>query len=255
MRLRPVIPQVARRLTQPASVGGLGPAGRHRHLPLDHAAQLTADGLRRPDRVPARALPARQPAAGDLDPVRRRHPPLPRRGAGDDRGSGGAEDGAPRGGPVAVGRPERSQDAQRHDRARAGGADAAAPARGDRTGGAGGVTQTTSSRLRRVPSTSSPAPAPATRRPADARPSSLPHPRQDDRQRDHDRRRRTGSRRLRLNPTGLTRQPTPLTSTSQSTPGLGARSGRGRRCPTAGTRGRPPGPAARPRSARTRRCG
>ena len=59
---------------------GPGAAARHRRHAGDLADPHPRRHLSRPARLPARALP-RQPARDLLvDPVRRRHPPLPRRG-------------------------------------------------------------------------------------------------------------------------------------------------------------------------------
>ena len=77
MRLRPVIRNVARRLNRPARVGGYDlPAGVV-VFPSIYLVQHRPDRVPGARRVPPGTLPRRQPAAGHLDPVRRRAASLP----------------------------------------------------------------------------------------------------------------------------------------------------------------------------------
>ena len=123
MRLRPVIRNVARRLAKPVTVAGYDlPAGvvvfPSIHL-VQHSEDVWDDAA---EFRPERFLGA-QPAARDVDPVRRRPAPLPGREPGDHRGGGGAQDRAAAGRRVA-GRAGRARPhPQHHDRAGARGAD------------------------------------------------------------------------------------------------------------------------------------
>ena len=91
LRTRPVLTIAARKLVAPFGARRLGAArGRARRaLHLSDAPPPRA--LPGPDRVPPRALPRRRsPRQLRVDPVRRRDPPLRRRGVrrdGDDRGA------------------------------------------------------------------------------------------------------------------------------------------------------------------------
>ena len=79
LRSRPVIVDVARKLTAPATIGGYElPAGTF-VLPAIAALHYREDIFPEPQRVPARALPRRQDRQLRLDPLRRRRPPLHRR--------------------------------------------------------------------------------------------------------------------------------------------------------------------------------
>ena len=117
MRSRPVIPIIGRRVKVPWRLGEYAvPAG---HAGDDeHPAHPPPRGrLPGPVRVPARALGGPQARHLHVDPVRRRHPALPRRGAGDGRAARRAGgDGAPAGprrrhaGARARGAPQRDDD-------------------------------------------------------------------------------------------------------------------------------------------------
>ena len=80
LRRRPVLPIAGpRRIKQPIEIGGrsypAGPGLRRLHLPRPPRREHLPGALR----VPPRALPRRQPRQVQLDPVRRRRAPLPRR--------------------------------------------------------------------------------------------------------------------------------------------------------------------------------
>ena len=80
LRMRPVVPVRRSRAARRRRAGGLrasrGHGGDARDLPRPHPPGLYP----RPLRVPARAVPRRRrPGDLQLDPVRRRHPPLHRR--------------------------------------------------------------------------------------------------------------------------------------------------------------------------------
>ena len=88
MRVRPVIPMIVRMVKRPWRFGeyvvpAQTPVGDQHRRPAPPRGRLP-----RPPRLPARAVP--RPQARDLhvDPVRRRHPPLPRRHARDGRAAG-----------------------------------------------------------------------------------------------------------------------------------------------------------------------
>ena len=111
LRTRPVLTIAARKLVAPFTVGRLAAARRRprRALHLPHPPPPGA--VRGPDRVPPRALPRRRRARQlRVDPVRRRRPPLRRRGVrddGDDRGAAGGR----RARDAATGPPGRRADA------------------------------------------------------------------------------------------------------------------------------------------------
>ena len=79
LRLRPVVPIAARKLSAPLTVGGPPVPARHRAHAVHLPAASQPDGVRGAGGVPARAL--LQPAAGDLrvDSLRGRRSPLHRR--------------------------------------------------------------------------------------------------------------------------------------------------------------------------------
>ena len=79
LRSRPVIVDVGRKLTAPASDRRLRAAGRDLRAAGDRGAPLPRGPLPRAARVPARALPRGQGRQLRLDPLRRRRPPLHRR--------------------------------------------------------------------------------------------------------------------------------------------------------------------------------
>ena len=79
LRARPVIVDVGRKLTAPATIGGHRlPAGSF-VLAGDRRPPLPRGHLPRARGLPPRALPRRQARQLRLDPLRRRHPPLHRR--------------------------------------------------------------------------------------------------------------------------------------------------------------------------------
>ena len=87
LRVRPVVPIVARMLTQELQVGSYRLPRGTRVVPSIYLTNRNPRGVRVPAGVPAGALPGG--GAGDVlvDPVRRRHPPLHRRvvrAAGDE---------------------------------------------------------------------------------------------------------------------------------------------------------------------------
>ena len=85
MRSRPVIPMIGRRVTVPWQLGEYGVDADTPVLD-EHPARAPPRGrLPRPVRVPPRALPGPQARHLRVDPVRRRHPALPRRDARDGR--------------------------------------------------------------------------------------------------------------------------------------------------------------------------
>ena len=88
LRLRPVVPITARKLTVPFEVGGRGYEPGTVLMPCIYLLHRHPDIYERAGGVPARALPGPEPAVVRLDPVRRRRPPLPRVGvrAGGDAG-------------------------------------------------------------------------------------------------------------------------------------------------------------------------
>ena len=91
MRLRPVINNIARRLNKPARVGGYDlPAGIV-VFPSIALVQRRAAVFPSPDEFRPERFLGQQSAARDVDPVRRRHPALPRRRARDGRGDGRAQ--------------------------------------------------------------------------------------------------------------------------------------------------------------------
>ena len=94
LRLRPVVPAVARRLQAPMRIGALGPPRRRHHRPLDLPVASPGRHLRRPARVPAGALHRGPPGDLRVDPLRRRRAPLPRRQLRHLRDEGGAAGGA-----------------------------------------------------------------------------------------------------------------------------------------------------------------
>ena len=88
MRLRPVIPRW-RGADQAGTVAGYDlPAGVAGSRPSSWCSGRRR--CTRPPRSSVRSGSWADAAAGDVDPVRRRHPALPRRGARDGRGAGGA---------------------------------------------------------------------------------------------------------------------------------------------------------------------
>ena len=96
MRSRPVVPFIGRRVTVPWRFGPYGVSGRHSGRD-EHPPRPPPRGpLPGAVRVPARALARPQTRHLRVDPLRRRHPPLPRRRPGDGRDAGGAGgDGPP----------------------------------------------------------------------------------------------------------------------------------------------------------------
>jgi len=100
LRARPVIVDVARKLTGPAEIGGYERAGRHVRPSGNRRAPPPRGPLSGPARVPPRALPRREGGPLRVDTLRWRSAPLHRgglcpvrdaRGARGDPRTGGAE--------------------------------------------------------------------------------------------------------------------------------------------------------------------
>ena len=85
MRVRPVIPLVGRRVAADWQLRPSRRPGGDRDRRLHRAAPPPSRRLSGAVRLPARALLGRQARHLHLDPVRRRHPALPRSSAGDGR--------------------------------------------------------------------------------------------------------------------------------------------------------------------------
>ena len=117
LRIRPVISGVGRvvRGDEPFELDGhLIPPGTEIN-PNIAAIHRRADRYPQAGRVPARALPRREPARHlQLDPVRRRHPPLPGRELRHLRDAHGDQAGAGARRAAARGRPPRARRAQGH---------------------------------------------------------------------------------------------------------------------------------------------
>ena len=79
LRLRPVVPLAGRRLAKELSVDGLTLPPGTDVTPAIWLTHTRADLYPEPVRLPAGALPRGRPRHLRLDPLRRRHPPLPRR--------------------------------------------------------------------------------------------------------------------------------------------------------------------------------
>ena len=95
LRVRPVVPFVGRQLRVGAELGGYRlPAGTV-VMPAIYLTHTRADLYAEPVRVPARALPGRRDRDLQLDPVRRRHPTVHRRGVRAARDAGGPRDDPP----------------------------------------------------------------------------------------------------------------------------------------------------------------
>ena len=114
LRLRPPVPVVVRRLLEPMELGGYElPAGTT-VAPCIHLIHRNEEIYPEAEALPPRALP-RPPARHlHLDPVRRRHPPLPRRQLRRNGDEAGAAHGLRRGRPAAGREPLRA-DAQKRD--------------------------------------------------------------------------------------------------------------------------------------------
>lgn len=125
MRLRPVISEVARRLTEEVEVGGYLLLGRDDGDAVDRAGARRPGAPRGAGGVPPGAVPGRRrPGERHVVPLRRRRAPLPGRGllpaGGDDRAAGRAVAVQPGAGPPA---PGGLTAAAHHDGPRAGSAD------------------------------------------------------------------------------------------------------------------------------------
>ena len=96
LRVRPVVVDVARKLTRPTELGGYTlPAGTL-VLPAIAAVHVRPDLYPEPERVPARALHRRPARVVRLDPLRRRRAALHRRVVRAGGDAGGAARGAAR---------------------------------------------------------------------------------------------------------------------------------------------------------------
>ncbi len=115
LRARPVIVDVARKLTAPATDRRLRAAGGVLRPPGDRRASLPRRPLSGPARVPPRALPRREGRPLRLDSLRRRRAPLHRRGLRPVRDARGAQ-GDPRAGGAERTRlaSGTGEDSQRH---------------------------------------------------------------------------------------------------------------------------------------------
>ena len=79
LRIRPVLVDVGRKLTGPATIGGYRLEAGSFVLAAIAALHYREDSFPEPGTVPARALPRHQGRQLRLDPLRRRRPPLHRR--------------------------------------------------------------------------------------------------------------------------------------------------------------------------------
>ena len=86
LRLRPVIMNVARRITAPVELAGHDDAGRHPAAAVDHRHPNRPEDLGSGRRLfPSRTMAVRRPTDLRMDSVRRRGPPLPGRDVRADR--------------------------------------------------------------------------------------------------------------------------------------------------------------------------
>ena len=97
LRLCPPVPVVVRRLLEPMELGGYDlPAGTT-VAPCVYLIHRNEEIYPNPRQLPARALPRAAARHLHLDPLRRRHPPLPRRQLRRTGDEAGAAHGAERG--------------------------------------------------------------------------------------------------------------------------------------------------------------